>query len=172
MEAVDDLVEGEPPTIDPYEVLGLDRTATGDQVKSAYRKLALKNHPGMKATVSVSCNRGIVLSNGIITRQTRFPNRRKEKHTKSSNLLPSHTPYFQILYDVSDTTRRARPRNPLLTQMVSAGRISTENNSATPYPMMRSRSLRHSTRVPTRNAMTFSPLTRNTRVIWTQSTKP
>ncbi|KAK3402335.1 hypothetical protein B0T20DRAFT_404112 [Sordaria brevicollis] len=35
----------EPPTIDPYEVLGLERDATADQVKTAYRKAALKNHP-------------------------------------------------------------------------------------------------------------------------------
>ncbi|KAI3320284.1 DnaJ-domain-containing protein [Xylariaceae sp. AK1471] len=45
MEGSDDLLDGEPPSIDPYEVLGLERTVTGDQVKSAYRKLALKNHP-------------------------------------------------------------------------------------------------------------------------------
>ncbi|KAI1485068.1 DnaJ domain-containing protein [Biscogniauxia mediterranea] len=45
MDASDDLVDGEPPVIDPYEVLGLERSATPDQVKSAYRKLALKNHP-------------------------------------------------------------------------------------------------------------------------------
>ncbi|KAJ8131643.1 hypothetical protein O1611_g1985 [Lasiodiplodia mahajangana] len=45
MDASDDLLDGEPPAIDPYEVLGLERTATADQVKSAYRKLALKNHP-------------------------------------------------------------------------------------------------------------------------------
>ncbi|KAH9884081.1 DnaJ domain-containing protein [Xylariomycetidae sp. FL2044] len=45
MDPSDDLLEGEPPTIDPYEVLGLERTATADQVKSAYRKQALKNHP-------------------------------------------------------------------------------------------------------------------------------
>ncbi|KAI0096730.1 DnaJ domain-containing protein [Nemania sp. FL0031] len=45
MDASDDLVDGEPPAIDPYEVLCLERTATADQVKSAYRKLALKNHP-------------------------------------------------------------------------------------------------------------------------------
>ncbi|KAF6840257.1 LysM domain-containing protein [Colletotrichum plurivorum] len=43
--ASDDLVEGEPPAIDPYEILGIDREATADQVKSAYRKAALKNHP-------------------------------------------------------------------------------------------------------------------------------
>ncbi|KAI8963204.1 chaperone protein dnaJ 6 [Daldinia sp. FL1419] len=45
MEDTDDLLAGEPPTIDPYEVLSLERTANENQVKSAYRKLALKNHP-------------------------------------------------------------------------------------------------------------------------------
>ncbi|KAK3381431.1 hypothetical protein B0H63DRAFT_561116 [Podospora didyma] len=40
-----DLVDSEPPTIDPYEVLGIDRAASADQIKSAYRKAALKNHP-------------------------------------------------------------------------------------------------------------------------------
>lgn len=32
--------------IDPYELLGIDREATADQVKSAYRKQALRTHPG------------------------------------------------------------------------------------------------------------------------------
>ncbi|ERS98072.1 hypothetical protein HMPREF1624_04850 [Sporothrix schenckii ATCC 58251] len=43
----DDLGAGEPPAIDPYAVLGLDRAAapTTDQVKSAYRKAALRCHP-------------------------------------------------------------------------------------------------------------------------------
>ncbi|GAB1315833.1 DnaJ like subfamily C member 9 [Madurella fahalii] len=41
----DDLSEGEPPSIDPYEVLSLPRTASPDQIKSAYRKAALKTHP-------------------------------------------------------------------------------------------------------------------------------
>jgi len=43
----EDILESEPPTIDPYEVLSLERTATGDQIKQAYRKAALKNHPGL-----------------------------------------------------------------------------------------------------------------------------
>ena len=30
---------------DYYEVLGLERNASADQIKSAYRKLALKYHP-------------------------------------------------------------------------------------------------------------------------------
>ncbi|KAI1387493.1 DnaJ domain-containing protein [Hypoxylon trugodes] len=45
MDDSDDLLAGEPPVIDPYEVLGLERTADESQIKSAYRKLALKNHP-------------------------------------------------------------------------------------------------------------------------------
>jgi DnaJ family protein C protein 9 len=45
MSSPDDLTEGEPPAIDPYEVLGLERTASPDEVKSAYRKAALKTHP-------------------------------------------------------------------------------------------------------------------------------
>ncbi|KAK4166447.1 DnaJ domain-containing protein [Cladorrhinum sp. PSN259] len=46
----EDLLSSEPPTIDPYEVLSLERTATPDQVKSAYRKAALKNHPDKAPT--------------------------------------------------------------------------------------------------------------------------
>ncbi|KAG4270700.1 DnaJ like subfamily C member 9 [Fusarium proliferatum] len=41
----EDVLESEPPTIDPYEVLSLERTATGDDIKKSYRKAALKNHP-------------------------------------------------------------------------------------------------------------------------------
>ncbi|KAI1954938.1 hypothetical protein LOZ12_000818 [Ophidiomyces ophidiicola] len=41
----DDLVADPPSAINPYEVLGIDEKATADQVKSAYRKQALKHHP-------------------------------------------------------------------------------------------------------------------------------
>jgi DnaJ family protein C protein 9 len=44
----EDDIENEdgPPEIDPYHVLGLETEATADDVKKAYRKLALKHHPG------------------------------------------------------------------------------------------------------------------------------
>lgn len=48
----EDILEGEPPVIDPYEVLNLERTASSDDVKKAYRKAALKHHPG-KLTLSL-----------------------------------------------------------------------------------------------------------------------
>lgn len=50
MDSFDDLTDGEPPAIDPYEVLGLERFATADQIKSAYRKEALRSHPGTDHT--------------------------------------------------------------------------------------------------------------------------
>ncbi len=46
------LVEDSPPSIDPYEVLGVDPQATADQVKSSYRKQALKHHPGIFILIS------------------------------------------------------------------------------------------------------------------------
>lgn len=39
--------EDGPPTIDPYDVLGLEQEATAEDVKKSYRKMALKHHPGM-----------------------------------------------------------------------------------------------------------------------------
>ncbi|KFY17781.1 hypothetical protein V491_04931 [Pseudogymnoascus sp. VKM F-3775] len=37
--------EDDAPLINPYEVLGIEKAATANEVKSAYRKAALKNHP-------------------------------------------------------------------------------------------------------------------------------
>jgi DnaJ family protein C protein 9 len=46
-----DLEADGPPSIDPYAVLGLDKEATADDVKKAYRKKALKYHPGMRSAI-------------------------------------------------------------------------------------------------------------------------
>lgn len=40
-------IPNEPPAeTDLYEILGVKEDATPEQVKSAYRKLALRHHPG------------------------------------------------------------------------------------------------------------------------------
>lgn len=47
-------LNGEPPTsIDPYKVLAVAEDATEDDVKKAYRKAALRHHPGPHHSHSV-----------------------------------------------------------------------------------------------------------------------
>ncbi|KAK3711109.1 hypothetical protein LTR37_009896 [Vermiconidia calcicola] len=41
----EDITVDAPPSIDPYAVLSLRHSATADEIKSAYRKAALKHHP-------------------------------------------------------------------------------------------------------------------------------
>ncbi|KAF2753986.1 chaperone protein dnaJ 6, partial [Pseudovirgaria hyperparasitica] len=41
----EELLEDPPNSINPYEVLGIEKAATADQIKSAYRKSALIHHP-------------------------------------------------------------------------------------------------------------------------------
>ena len=54
----EDLIDEEPPEIEPYTVLGIEKIATADEIKSAYRKAALKHHPGMEQSLhlfSLTC---------------------------------------------------------------------------------------------------------------------
>lgn len=44
--STDDELGDPPASINPYEVLEIDEKASADEVKSAYRKKALKHHPG------------------------------------------------------------------------------------------------------------------------------
>ena len=43
---MEDLSTEPPSDIDPYDVLQLKRTASVNEVKSTYKRLALRHHPG------------------------------------------------------------------------------------------------------------------------------
>lgn len=88
--------ENGPPVIDPYEVLGLEHEATADDVKKAYRKMALKHHPGRRL-----CEFSQSSTNVSQTRQQRA---RKKPQTRSSRRSHSHTPSCQTTADASATT--------------------------------------------------------------------
>jgi DnaJ family protein C protein 9 len=40
------ILEDLPEEINPYEVLGLEKSATEKEIRTAYRRAALKHHPG------------------------------------------------------------------------------------------------------------------------------
>jgi hypothetical protein len=110
----EDLFDEEPPAIEPYTILCISKNATSDEVKSAYRKAALRHHPGMLsawryllsfAQVNTRC---AIASPGAsadkITLQT------KPLHTSRMKLIPNfkqlllHMLYSLILSDGSATT--------------------------------------------------------------------
>lgn len=99
----DDIEEEDgPPAIDPYEVLGLETEATADDVKRAYRKLALKHHPGrLPSNMSRTM---------LIKPQTRLLRPTKLKPTRSSKKSHLHTPFSLMIADASATTSQAAPQ--------------------------------------------------------------
>jgi hypothetical protein len=116
-----DLEADGPPSIDPYAVLGLEKEATADDVKKAYRKMALKHHPGMHPAIFVRAT-----ANNQQTRRLRM---KKKPRTRLSRRLPLPTPFCPMTAAASATTSQAAPPRRSRTTTGSTGSSSTASNS-------------------------------------------
>lgn len=135
--------EDGPPSIQPYEVLGLDSEATADDVKKAYRKMALKHHPG-KSHASLS-------PSGTKQNQIRLLRAKRKQRTRSSRTSHSHTPSSQTTADESVTTSQAVPQSPSKTTKILTGSASTADSLRTLSTKKPSKSCQMSTRPATRS---------------------
>ena len=147
---LDDLA-AEPPTeeIDPYAVLSVARDATDDQIKKAYRKAALKHHPGKlvpfatpptsaaPSPISLSLRTRTHTHADALTLlpplQTKQQAPTPPQHTQTSSASPSPTPSSPRPPGAPTTTPPAPPPPHTSTQTTtppSTGRPS----SAPPTP--------------------------------------
>ena len=119
-------VSDAPPSINPYTVLGLENDASAEEVKKAYRKLALQHHPGAYfffSSLLADSNRH---ANDT---QTRHGNPTSRPRTRNSKRSPAPTPSFPMNAVVNATMSPvARPRRLKMTTTLT-GSLSTASNS-------------------------------------------
>lgn len=115
-----DLERDGPPSIDPYAILGLEDKATADDVKKAYRKMALKHHPGWYYD---RCAKTIAKKF-----QTRRPRTRKKLRIKPSKRLLSPTPSYPMNTAANATTSQAVLLRRSRAMMNSTGSSSTASS--------------------------------------------
>lgn len=115
-----DLEADGPPSIEPYAVLGLDKEATADDVKKAYRKMALKHHPGMRPTDNTKA-----ITN---SHQTRHPRTRRKPRTRHSKKLLSPTPFYLTSAVASAMMSPAAPQRRSKTMKSLIGSSSTASS--------------------------------------------
>lgn len=118
-----DLEADGPPSIDPYAVLGLEKEATADDVKKAYRKMALKHHPGRHYARTPRA-----LTHNPQTRRLRAT---RKPRTRLSRRLPLPTPFCLTTAAASATMSPATPPRRSTTMTPSTGSSSTASNSRT-----------------------------------------
>ncbi len=113
-----------PPVIDPYEVLELQKEATAEDVKKAYRNKALKHHPGEYTAHKHRLS--------LMSTQTKLPRARKKPRTRSFKKSLSHMLFSQTTVDAGATISLAAPpkHSKTMTSLTGSSFIASSGENA------------------------------------------
>src|SRR5260370_21703352 len=103
---------------DYYHVLGVKRSATATEIKSAYRKLARKRHPDVNRGSEKAAREFALLSlayHTLIDPQERaFHDQQLHKGTSGASILSSDNPHAQRARNIAAQARWDRVGNQIL----------------------------------------------------------
>jgi len=103
---------------DYYHVLGVKRTATATEIKSAYRKLARKRHPDVNRGSEKAARDFAILSlayHTLIDPQERaFHDQQLDKGSTPTSILDSDNPHAQRARNIAAQARWDRVVNQIL----------------------------------------------------------
>lgn len=122
---------------DPYEILGLSRDATEADIKKAYRKLALKNHPDKQTTeeerekanavFAKISNAYQILSDNDLRRK--YECRKKKEEFSAQSPRRARTRHYKVPRE--ETNSLNAPFSPSPKASFTSRKVRTDNNGTT-----------------------------------------